>query len=266
MQLFDMRIGRTFGRPISALLPNAQALLLLIPLCFHCISAEAQDQDAALSPSAACLTFKSGLTLGAGLPFTKAKLRQGQTLTIVALGSSSTTGFGALGAAFPEVMRQELLRLHPSTRIELINSGRIGESLGDNIDRIDSDVLRYNPDLVVWQIGTNDVVWRGIADNAKQMLADSVERIKAAKADVVLFDLQYAPLVLAGGRYVRMEKIITEVAGEEGVGHFSRFTLMKRAIDAGTSGLVSWDGLHNSAEGNRCMGVALAQMIDAAVR
>jgi acyl-CoA thioesterase I len=266
MQSFDTRIGRTFARLISTLPAHTPALFLALPLCFHCVFAEAQDQDVILSPSAACLTFKSGLTLGAGLPFTKAKLRPGQTLTIVALGSSSTTGFGAFGNAFPEVMRQELSRLHPASRVELINSGRIGESLGDNIARIDSDVLRYNPDLVVWQIGTNDVVWRGIADNAKQLLADSVIRIKAAKADVVLFDLQYAPLVLIGGRYSRMEKIITDVAGEEGVGYFSRFTLMKRAIDAGTSGLVSWDGLHNSAEGNKCMGLALAQMIDAAVR
>jgi acyl-CoA thioesterase-1 len=50
------------------------------------------------------------------------------------------------------------------------------------------------------------------------------------------------------------------------VGHFPRFILMKRAIDAGVTGLVSWDGLHNSAEGYACVGLALAQMIDAAVR
>jgi hypothetical protein len=41
---------------------------------------------------------------------------------------------------------------------------------------------------------------------------------------------------------------------------------MKRAVDGGVKGLVLWDGLHNSAEGNKCIGVALAQMIDAAAR
>ena len=54
--------------------------------------------------------------------------------------------------------------------IELINSGRIMDDLRDNISRIDRDVLGYKPDLLIWQIGTNDVVWRGIADNAKEML------------------------------------------------------------------------------------------------
>jgi len=110
------------------------------------------------------------------------------------------------------------------------------------------------------------VVWRGIADDAKEMLSNSVRRLKAAKTDVVLIDLQYAPLVLATTRYIRMEKIIADVAGEQNVGHFPRFLLMKRASEAGVKGLVSWDGLHNSAEGYKCVGLALAQMIDAAAR
>jgi acyl-CoA thioesterase I len=262
----DMSIGSFSAYLISRCLPGTQALFLVLLLCFYCTSSNATEQGENSSPAAACLTFKSGLSLGARLPFTKAKLRPGDTLIIVALGSSSTTGFLTFGSAFPEVTKQELSRLHPSTHIDVINSGRIGETIGDNVARIDRDVLSHKPDLVVWQIGTNDVVWRGIADNAKEMLTQSVARIKAARADVILFDLQYAPLVLANGRYSRMERIVSEVAAEQGVGHFPRFTLMKRAIDAGTRGLVSWDGLHDSAEGHKCVGVALARMIDAATQ
>ncbi len=244
------------------------SLLLASLLLLGGAASYAQDPGGFDSPSAACVAFKGGFSLGAPLAFTRAKLQAGGTLTIVALGSSSTTGFGAFGSgsAFPDVMKQELLRLHPLAKIELINSGRIMENLGDNIARIDDDVLRYKPDLLVWQIGTNDVVWRGIADNAKEMLSNSVKRLKAAKTDVVLLDLQYAPLVLATTRYIRMEQIIADVADEQKVGHFPRFLLMKRAIEAGVKGLVSWDGLHNSAEGYKCIGVALAQMVDAAAR
>jgi acyl-CoA thioesterase I len=189
-------------------------------------------------------------------------------LRIIALGSSSTTGFGLLssGGAFPDIMKQELLRLRPSAKIELINSGRIMENIPDNIARIDSDVLRHKPDLVVWQLGSNDAVWRGIADNAKTMLSDGVKRLKAANSDVVLMDLQYAPLVLLASRHVRMEKIIADVAREQNVGQFPRFTLMKRSINGGVTGLIGWDGLHKSAEGHKCVGIALAQMIDTAAR
>jgi acyl-CoA thioesterase I len=255
-------------RPMSKFLHFTLAsVLVLLPALFG-TATDAQDQGGPPTSTAACLAFKSGLSLGASLAFTRAKLWAGGTLTIVALGSSSTTGFGAFGTGtpFPDVMKQELSRLYPSARIELINSGRIMEGLEDNIARIDRDVLRYKPDLLVWQIGTNDVVWRGIADNAEELLRESVKRIKAAKTDVVLLDLQYAPLVLANNRYIRMEKIIADVAGQQKVGHFPRFILMKRAIDAGVTGLVSWDGLHNTAEGYACVGLALAQMIDAAVR
>jgi acyl-CoA thioesterase-1 len=228
----------------------------------------AQDRGRSAGASDACLAFKQGLSLGAPLMHTKAKLQAGKPLTVVALGSSSTTGFGTFrsGAAFPDVMKQELLRLRPSARIELINSGIIMDNIPGNITRLDNDVLRYKPDLVVWQLGSNDAVWRGIADNTKQMLSDAVRRLKAADADIVLVDLQYAPMVLATSRHARMEKIIADVAREQGIGHFQRFTLMKRAIDGGVGGLVWWDGLHNSTEGHKCIGVALAQMIDVAAR
>ena len=244
-------------------------LLLLLPGLFVCGAAGySQNSAGSGSPSEACLAFTSGLSLDAPLAGIKAKLQAGKTVTVVALGSSSTTGFGTFrsDAAFPDVMKQELLRLRPSARIELINSGRIMEDIPGNIARLDNDVLRYKPDLVVWQLGSNDSVWRGIADNAKEMVSDAVKRLKAASADVVLVDLQYAPLVLLTARHIRMEKIIAEVAREQNVGLFPRFLLMKRAIEGGVTGLVWWDGLHNSAEGHRCIGIALAQMIDAAAR
>jgi len=244
-------------------------LLLLLPILLVGGTASwAQHVANSASPSDACLAFKRGLSLGASLGHTKAKLRTGETLTVVALGSSSTTGFGTFGSGgtFPDVMKQELLRLRPSARIELINSGRIMDDLSGNVARIDKDVLHYKPDLVVWQIGTNDVVWHGIADNTKEMLSNAVKRLKAANADIVLMDLQYAPLVLASERHTRMEQIITDVARKQNVGQFPRFLLMKRAIEAGVKGLVWWDGLHNSTEGYKCVGLALAQMIDAATR
>ena len=244
-------------------------LIWLLTVLFVCVTAgHAQGQAAAAAAGDACLAFKKGMSLGNSLARTRTKLQAGGTLVIVALGSSSTTGFGLLnsGGAFPDVMKQELLRLRPSARIELINSGRLMENISDNVARLDTDVLRYKPDLVVWQLGSNDAVWRGIADNAKESLTGAVKRLKAVNADVVLVDLQYAPLVLLTSRHDRMEKIIAEVAREQNVGQFSRFTLMKRAIEGGVSGLVGWDGLHKTAEGHRCVGVALGQMIDAAAR
>ena len=92
--------------------------------------------------------------------------------------------------------------------------------------------------------------------------------LKASGADVILMDLQYAPMVLASPYYSKMEAIISEVARQEKIGLFSRFALMRRSIEAGVSpsALVSWDGLHHTADGYNCIGRALARSVSNIVR
>ena len=217
-----------------------------------------------------CLAANESLSLGSGLPRTTVRLDIGATVRIVAIGSSSTTGLwmASRAATYPEVMRRELARLRPSARVEVVNSGRIGETISGSIARFERDVLAYGPDLVVWQLGTNDVAWGGRADGARDRVVAGVRRLKAAGADVILMDLQYAPLVLASSRHSMMETIIADVARQERVGLFPRFELMRRSIDAGLSprALVAWDDLHNSAAGYDCIGRALARAIHTAGR
>jgi len=212
-----------------------------------------------------CLAIAAELNLGAPPTRTQAKLRAGQPITIVALGSSSTSGFGTFGPGYPEVLKTELSRLHPSLHIDVVNSGHILDTLGGMIARIGTDVLKYKPDLVVWQLGTNAVVWHGIASNAKQSLRKGVERLKKVNADVILMDLQDAPIVRARSSRAVMEKLIADVAREEAVGFFPRYLLMRRARKEGVGGLVAFDGLHNSGDGYLCIGRALARMIDRGV-
>ena len=87
--------------------------------------------------------------------------------------------------------------------------------------------------------------------------------LKASSADVILMDLQYVPMVLASAQTAAMQAMIADVAREQRVGLFSRFALMRRAVEAGLApdALVSWDRLHNSAAGYECIGRALARAI-----
>jgi acyl-CoA thioesterase I len=231
--------------------------------CVH--GAGAATPAAAPAPENAerCLAIAAELNLGAPLPRLREKLRADAPITIVALGSSSTTGFGSFGPGFPAVMKAELLRRHPSAQITVIVSARVAETVGGNLARLARDVLRYRPDLVVWQLGTNEVLWRGVGAGVAVSVRDGIRRMKAANAEVVLMDLQSAPMVRVKPSHVAMEKMIAEVARDEQVGLFPRYRLMRLALAEGVRGLVAWDGLHNSAAGYRCIGVALARMIDA---
>ena len=235
-----------------------------------CDVALSQAQQGA-SSAEKCLAANLDPSLGAQLPRTAARLKSGEPLKIVAIGSSSTVGLRVLTqeATYPEVMRRELSRLRSNATINVINSGRVGETIPDNIARFGRDVLAHTPDLVVWQLGTNDVAWGGQPDQRlKNRVVEGVRALKAGSADVVLMDLQYAPRVLASVYYPAMEDIIADVAKQERVGLFSRFALMRKSIDAGVSqaALVSWDGLHNTADGYDCIGRALARAISKSAR
>lgn len=225
--------------------------------------------SAGASPAEACLVANQDLSLGIGLPRTAARLKSKKPLVIVATGSSSTVGLWVhrTAATYPEVMRQELLRLRAGAEIQIINSGRIGDTIEDNMARFERDVFAYRPDLVVWQLGTNDVAWGGRPDaELKNRVLQGVQALKASGADVILMDLQYAPRVLGSAYHTTMQAIIADVAGQQSIGLFSRFALMRKSIDAGVSpgALVSWDGLHNTAEGYDCIGRALARMVSKA--
>lgn len=223
----------------------------------------------AVAESAAefCLAANEAISIGAPLPRTAARLKAGG-LRVVAVGSSSTTGLWVLSLdrTYPQVMRRELAALWPGAQIEVINSGRIGDTITGTMGRFRRDVLAYQPDLVVWQLGTNDVAWGGRADGLEQLIVEGIRELKANGADVVLMDLQYAPVILYTSQHELMETSIADAAREEHVGLFSRFSLMRRSIEAGlsASALVAWDGLHNSAAGYDCVGRALARAIHAA--
>jgi acyl-CoA thioesterase-1 len=240
---------------------------LLVPACLGAGLLVMATCGEALAETAAetCLAANRSLSLGASLPRTAAHLKAGQSLKIVAVGSSSTTGLWMLrsDATYPAVMGREIAALRPAGQVEVINSGRIGDTVSGTMSRFASDVLAHHPDLIIWQLGTNDVAWGGRAGGLNDMVTSGVRTLKTSGADIVLMDMQYAPVVLASSEHETMRAIIAEVAREERIGLFSRFALMRRSVEAGlpSTALVAWDGLHNSEAGYDCVGRALARAI-----
>lgn len=218
----------------------------------------------AQSATEVCLAVDQRLSADATLPRTAAALKAGGPLKIVTMGSSSTLGLWQSDPAktYPGMLESELRRLRPDLRLEVVNSGRNADTISGNIARFDRDVLAHRPDLVIWQIGTNDVTWLQSADSLIGRIVEGIRLLKANGADVILMDQQYAPVILAS-QYSKMQASIAEAARREGVALFSRFALMRRAMDAGLSmgALTAWDGLHNSAAGYECIGRALARAI-----
>ena len=216
-----------------------------------------------------CLDANRGFSLDAKLPRTASVLKSGLPLRIVAIGSSSTVGLWMTDQAktYPEVMKREMIRLIPNARIEIVNSGRSGDTIPGNMARFEADVFAHKPDLVIWQMGGNDFTWLESGDSLRDKIATGIRAIKAHGADVILMDQQFTPMILAT-QYSKMQNAIATAARQEEVGYFRRFEVMHKTVEGGVPflALSSLDGLHMSEDGYDCVGRGLARDIVGAIK
>ena len=96
----------------------------------------------------------------AALPHFAAALRQKNTIEIVAIGSSSTFGIGAstVDRTYPFQLQDILESTFKSQDFFISNSGIGGEVAAQTAKRVMNEVALKLPDLVLWQVGTNDVL------------------------------------------------------------------------------------------------------------
>jgi hypothetical protein len=131
--------------------------------------------------------------------------------------------------------------------------------------RLQSSVLDSNPDLVIWQLGTNTVVRGEDSSGIAAMVEAGVAKIQAAGADVVLIDPQYVPAVTARKEGAsRMVKLISEVARLRHASVFPRFEVMRQWHEDEKLPFESFsisDGLHMNDWGYACFAQLLGDTI-----
>ncbi|MEA2979126.1 MAG: acyl-CoA thioesterase, partial [Alphaproteobacteria bacterium] len=159
------------------------------------VPARADDIVAAQPPATACYAPADLVRLVNPLKRVAQRIAGGQPLTIVAIGSSSTAGAGASSPAmsYPSRLEAELKTLFPRADITVVNRGVNGEESRDMLTRFDRDVIAQNPDLVLWQVGSNSVLRDRPLEEANSSLRDGLKRLRETGMDVVLINPQYAP-------------------------------------------------------------------------
>lgn len=230
-------------------------------------------------PAAAGAEQQPGCNAPAGLvrlahplPRVARKLADRQPIVIVAIGSSSTAGAGASSKAanYPSRLALELKRRFPGQTITVHNRGINGEVIDDMLKRFDRAVVAANPDLVLWQLGTNSVLRNRDIDRDGIAIRQGLARIRAIGADVVLIDPQFAPKVIVKPDAERMVTLISATAKREDIDLFRRYDLMKRwrEHDRMTfESFLSRDGLHMNDWSYACMAKGLgAAIAEAATR
>jgi acyl-CoA thioesterase-1 len=213
-----------------------------------------------------CSAPRDLLWLQAPLPRTAERVSAHQPLTIVAIGSSSTEGVGASSPArsYPSQLEGELRGRFAEVPVTVLNKGVGGEVAGQTLERFTADVLEHKPDLVIWQVGSNDAMQDLDLAAYEQLVRGGIERLKAAGVDVLILDLQYAPMVLERSLSPRVEQILVSLAEQEGVPVFQRFAVMRHWLDSGQldfRAMLSADGLHMNDFSYGCLARLMATAI-----
>jgi lysophospholipase L1-like esterase len=220
----------------------------------------------ARADTSACATPLDLIRLANPLPRLAQKIAAGDAITIVAIGSSSTSGAGASSPAanYPSRLSVELQQHFPKSSFTMHNRGVNGEEIGDMLARFDSSVIAAKPDLVLWQLGTNAVIRGHQLGDHGLLIREGLAKIHAIGADVVLIDPQFAPKVIAKPDAESMVALISATAKQADVDLFRRFELMHHWRDVGHLAFetfVSPDGLHMNDWSYACMAKGLGNAI-----
>lgn len=216
-----------------------------------------------------CAVAKAQSQLDAPIANVAKRLNAHEPVTIVALGSSSTAGAGASSPDFsyPSRLGRELKQRFPQETITVVNLGANGEEASDMMVRMDG-ALAHNPDLVIWQVGTNAILRGKSIPDVGNSLEAGIARIKNSGSDVLLIDPQFAPAVNAKASVSDMVGLIGWVAKRSNVPLFRRYVAMRRWHDdqaISFEHFISPDGIHMNDWGYSCLARLLADNIATAI-
>ncbi|ODN72080.1 SGNH/GDSL hydrolase family protein [Methylobrevis pamukkalensis] len=150
-------------------------------------------------------------------------------LKVLAIGSSSTRGLGASSPAttYPARLEVELERRLPDIAVEVINRGINGEKVAGAIKRLVAEVEADRPDLVIWQLGTNDRIKGVTLDKMGEVVMAGIDWLKARGIDAILMDPQFYPKVVGDTGYAEFVAGIDRMAATSAVPVVRRFDAMR---------------------------------------
>lgn len=230
-----------------------------------------EPKSSARFDSARCAVPESLVVQEQPLPHVGFKLRNGLPIKIVAIGSSSTAGHGASSPShsYPARLAVELLELWPSAQLTVVNRGVGGDRTTQMMTRFERDVLAEKPDLVVWQVGTNESLAGDTIHAMRELILEGIDTLEMAGIDVILMSPQYAPRFNEKPDHLLRVEAVRATGREKHVGVFRRFEIMQNWVardNMTVDAMISKDGLHMNDLSYGCTAHLLARQIAAASR
>jgi acyl-CoA thioesterase I len=194
------------------------------------------------------------------LPNVAAALEQRKTIKILAIGATAAKR-RARGSYTDQIERQ-LEQSLKGIDVVMVNRGVSGELAADAAVRIKNEVALEEPDLVLWQIGTNDALAYVPLNELQDTVTDTIRWLREHKVDVVLAGLQYAKGMAQDSHYAAVRELMRKIAADENVLIVRRYEAMQ-LVDHGAKpgGDFVPDEFERTEAGYSCLAQYIARTI-----
>jgi acyl-CoA thioesterase-1 len=216
--------------------------------------------------SAQCAVPNKEIAAPAPLPAMIAKLEAGKSLRILAIGSSSTWGVGATSRQtnYPSQLETMLEKSMKDVNVEIVNRGVSGETTETTSDRLRTEAVLIKPDLVLWQLGTNDAVQHVDVETFEHTVRKTIKALRRRQIDVVLVGLQYTPQLARDEHFTAIREALHRIATDLNVLYVRRYAAMEFiARTKANMKMLSDDNFHLNDLGYQCMAEHIAQAVTA---
>ena len=166
--------------------------------------------------SGSCNAPDSSVTSLAPLPHLAAVLQQTQTVRVLAIGNWAAAGLGGRHR-FTSELEEILERSVKGLDLVFTHRGVSGELVNTTAERLKQEIALLDPDLVLWQVGSNDALMRVSVAEFEASLSAAVEWVKAHDKDLVLVGLQYTKALSRNDHYRAIKDAVGRVAARHNV-------------------------------------------------
>ncbi len=243
-----------------------RAALALIAAWLSLTCPKAQEAEAPAAPplSPPCDVPGADIAAPATLPNLAAALQKQEKVRILAIGSSSTLGGGASSKSMSYPAQLETILEHAlkGADVVMVNRGVAGEIAETTAERIRNEVALRKPDLVLWQLGTNDALARIPLAEFEDTVRSTIRWLKDNQIDVVLVGVQYTTRLVRDPSYLAIRDSLQKIAAEEKILYVRRYDAMRFIAQRRANlQLLAGDNFHLNDLGYHCMAEHVAHAL-----
>ena len=192
------------------------------------------------------------------------KMKEGQHLTVVALGDSLTQGW-LVSKGYLDYLSEMLRDAYPSCRIDIINRGIPGNTSEDGLSRVDRDVVSLHPDLTFVQFALNDAYTGVSHPEFRENVRSIIRRVQESTDSEIMLFTSVPLMDEAENRHAeKFYGILKDLSLEYNLPLVEVHIYWRRRINEGLDAaeLYQWDGVHPTEEGYRVMAEAIFALLN----